>query len=168
MKIRLFKGINKNTNLKENEKIIDCPPQVYSLSWFMSINCIVQVVADAFLELLVIIGVLNSQIRLDFLFLASISALLASHTLNGLRRKEMDVTQDSVQVSLLVEISLLASDIFFLANYSGLSLDNVLLRTPFMILTSINIVLLCYMIVRLRLFEFKIFKKLATAVNSLF
>jgi len=135
-------------------KLKHIPNSVIALSMFMSANAIAQFFGDLVLEFLMSSGVLlYHPLRIDFLFLTAISALLAFHTLQGLRRKEIDVTQDSTQVSWLVEVALLIGDVYYLLTFPGVTMTTVVMRAPFMIFTAINICIVSYIIFRLKLFR---------------
>jgi hypothetical protein len=134
-------------------KLKNIPNLVIILSILMSASALLQFFADLVLEILLITGYLpHHPFRIDFLFLTGISALISFHTLQGIRRKEIDVTQDSTQVSLLVEIGLVFGDLYYLLTYTNVTAVTLWMRLPFMILTTINIFIVIYIIYRLKLF----------------
>ena len=116
----------------------------------MSVNVLWQGIADIALKL----GgytpwIVQFPWRVDFLFLTAISVLMGYQTLIGIRRRELDVTRNSVQIGILVELGLLVGDIYFvIQNFD--TLDHVLaIRMPFMILTFLNILILAYLVKKL-------------------
>jgi len=131
------------------------PDPIIWLSAAISLSTIIQAFTDYILETLSYLNtIFKIPFRLEFLFLTFISAVLGYFTLRGLARHELDVTQNSVFLSFVVEISLLTSDLHFLAYYPGLSMQVTLLRIPYMILTGINILFLIMISLRTRLFGF--------------
>ena len=85
------------------------------------------------------------------MFLTTLSALLAIHTLLGVKRTEMDVTTNSLRVNFLVESALVAGDAYALATFDA---DYTLAyRVPFIVLTSINILMIVFTIYRLGLYK---------------
>ena len=139
----------------DSGKLKSCPNAVIWLSFFMSISNITQITAEIIIETLVFSSILDIYLpfRLEFLLLAVISTLLANFTLNGLRKRELDVTQNSTILHVLIEMSLIVSDIYFLLTFEGSDLRLALIRSPFLILTSINVLFIAYIAFRLDLFK---------------
>ncbi len=136
-----------------NYKIRNIPPMVVFLSLFMSLNAMMQAVGDAVLEVAILSGAfVKIPFRIDFISLTTISAILAWHTFRGIQRKEFDVTHDSTQVSLVVELALVVGDVYFITNYFADNPNVLWIRLPFLVLTSINVLIVLYIIFRLRLF----------------
>jgi len=122
----------------------------------MAINAITQAGLDIILESMVLLEMVPKiPFRLDFISLTLLSALLAWQTLKGLARKELDVTRNSVQVSLFVEAFLVVGDVYFIISHLHTNLWVLYFRLPFVILTGLNIFILIYIVYRLKLFWFK-------------
>jgi hypothetical protein len=95
--------------------------------------------------------------RVDFLFLTAISVLMGYQTLIGMRRRELDVTRNSVQIGILVETALVVGDIYFIIkNYQEIP-EALPIRLPFIILTAINIGILVLISHKLKLFKKSLF-----------
>jgi hypothetical protein len=135
-------------DLQEHEFKRGIPQTVVAAALIMSMSAILQAFSDIFLESLSLIGVIKLPFRIDFLSLTLLSALLAYHALKGIVRKEFDVTHDAAQVSVFVEAALIAGDMYLLWN----SPQFLVFRFPFIILTCMNVALLFYIVIRLKLF----------------
>lgn len=136
-----------------NHKLKPIPNSVIAASLLISLNAITMAISDVIIETLSATDLINKiPFRIDFLSLTFLSALLALQTVKGLRRRELDITQQAISIGLFVEISLIIGDIYFLhqRNY-----DNYLIsiRLPFILLTSVNAFLLIYIIFRTNLFQ---------------
>lgn len=132
------------------------PDSVIAVSVFMAISAILQAIADVAIETLALLEMIYKMpLRLEFLFLAIISAVLGMFTLKGLKRKEIDVTRNSLSLSLMVEVFLLVSDSYFLMTFEKVNSFIVSVRLPFMILTSINVFIVLYIIWRMHIFQRK-------------
>jgi hypothetical protein len=137
----------------QNFKIKDIPPLVVFLSLFMSVNALMQAIGDAVLETLILSGLfVKIPFRIDFISLTTISAILAWHTFRGIQRKEFDVTHDATQVSLVVELALVIGDLYFIITYFSANPAVLWIRLPFLVLTTINVLIVLYIIIRLKLF----------------
>jgi hypothetical protein len=135
-------------------RLAEVPDKVIAVSLFMAINAIIQAVADISIEILSMAQLIPSlPFRFEFLCLAIISAILGQFTLMGLRRRELDVTKNSLTLSLFVEIALLAGDLIFVFVTPGASTGYFLLRLPFMIFTAINVFIVLYIIWRTHIFR---------------
>lgn len=135
-------------------RLADVPDKVIAVSLFMAINAIIQAVADILIEVLALSKVIPSMpFRFEFLCLAVISAILGQFTLAGLRRRELDVTKNSLILSLFVEIALLAGDFIFVFITPGASTGYFFLRLPFMVFTAINVFIVVYIIWRTHIFR---------------
>jgi hypothetical protein len=135
-----------------DEKPHRFPKSVVWLVYIMCMSVLFQGIMDVVLKVLGYTPfVTRFPWRVDFLFLTAISVLMGYQALVGIRRREMDVTKNSVQVGLLVEVALVVGDIFFIAQYEEVA-TALAFRLPFVILTSINIVILGYLIYSLKLF----------------
>lgn len=146
-------------------KLKDIPNSIIVLTLFMGISALLQFVVDVIIEISMLFKLIPTlPFRIDFFFLTGISALLAWHTVQGIRRKEIDVTQDSTQISWLVEVALFCGDIYLLANIDRSANPIVWTRIPFLVLTFINIVIVTYTIYKLRLFRLNKFTRQIKAV----
>ncbi len=120
----------------------------------LSISAISQFLADIIIETLSWSNVIPKiDFRIDFVSLTAISALLAYHALQGIRRSDLELTQDAIQVSALVETCLIIGDIIFLNSHQFMGYE-WLIRMPFLILTSFNLLMICYITWKLNLFAF--------------
>jgi hypothetical protein len=135
-------------------KLAEVPNKVILASLFMAINAIMQAVIDIMIEILALLQLIPSlPFRFEFLSLAVISAILGYFTLIGLRRRELDVTKNSLILSLFVETALVAGDIIFVFIFPTTSMAYFLLRLPFIFFTTINIGIVCYIIWRTHIFR---------------
>lgn len=121
------------------------PNHVLALALFLSINVLLQGIADIALKLTsYTIWLAPLPWRTDFLFLTAISVLMGYRSFTGMLHQKFDVTRNSIEIGLLVEIALVVGDIIFIREHL-LDIPRVLpMRLPFIILTSINIVILMY------------------------
>ena len=137
-----------------NRKIKNIPRTVVRLVYVMSISVLLQGIFD----ILIKIGgytpwVVTFPWRMDFLFLTAISVLMGYQTLIGMRRRELDVTRNSVQIGLLVEIALIAGDIWFIVVHRMDIPEALPIRLPFILLTAFNVIILAYLVYTLNLFR---------------
>lgn len=120
----------------------------------ISYNAVIMLVAEIGIEVLVAAGVYPYiPFRLSFLVLTILSGLLGTQTLIAVNRKEFDTSHNALQVGLLVEVGLIAGDIEFLVNKSDDYPAALPTRVPFIILTFLNVCLVVYLYVKLRLYE---------------
>lgn len=142
------------------------------ISW----NAVIMLVTEVVIEVLIVAGAYPKiPFRLSFLFLTILSGLLGAQTLVGgsvtqsrthkiafliaviaqvaVNRKEFDTSHNALQVSFLVEISLIAGDLEFLFTKGNKYFAIVPTRVPFMILTFVNVLLVSYLYIKLRLYE---------------
>jgi len=111
----------------------------------VSFNCILMAVAEAVLESLIITGMTPKvPFRLEFVFLTMLSAIVGWQAIWGILRDSPDLTKNSLVCSLLLEVSLISSDLeFFFRTEVQDVIDFVLqMRIPFVVVTSINAVLI--------------------------
>lgn len=135
-------------------KFATVPDSVIALSVFMAINAIIQAVADVVIEALSMAQLIVSMpLRLEFLFLAIISSILGIFTLNGLKRKEIDVTRNSLRLSFLVEVFLVVGDVYFLLFDESVNMTVFWIRFPFMLFTTINVGIVSYIVWRMHVFR---------------
>ena len=134
-------------------KLKNVPNNVIWLVYIMSLSVLVQGLADVFIKVLGYTPLfIRLPWRIDFLFLTALSVLMGAQALKGMRRREFDVTRNSMQVGILVEISLIVSDIVFIYTNLHTIPAVIFTRLPFIILTTINIGILVYVTTTLRLF----------------
>lgn len=135
-------------------KFASVPDSVIALSAFMALNAIIQLISDVVVETLSTMGmIVYMPLRLEFLFLAVISAVLGIFTLQGLKRKEIDVTRNSLRLSFLVEIFLVIGDVYFLALNESVNRTVFWIRFPFLFFTSVNILIVMYIVWRMHIFH---------------
>lgn len=137
------------TNHGELKKV---PDYILSLNVYICANVLFQGIADAVLE----IGILTDvfpylPIRIPFLFLTAISVLIGYRTLQGMIKKKFDVTRNSIELSILIEIGLVVSDVYFIRGYIETYPHVLIARLPFVIITSFNILILFYTYKKLNL-----------------
>lgn len=128
----------------EAGQLTNIPDFVIAWVIFMSGNAILQAFADIFLEIAILTEVVSFKIplRLEFLFLTVLSTVIAYLTLKGLREGNMDVTQNTLIIGLIVETSLVLGDTYLLFNTDKDFWIIFAVRLPFMILTSMNILII--------------------------
>jgi hypothetical protein len=153
--------IESDSLVKENRWVIQAggdgvavsriPFEVVVATFVVIVNATLMAVADVILEFLFVADALpfKLDIRVEFLVLTIISALLAVHALLGLMRRELDATANSIRVSLVVELGLVLSDIVYLHRNAGEWSDLLPLRLPFIIVTVINVILVVFIPIRL-------------------
>lgn len=129
------------------------PHSVIVLVYIMCLNILVQ----GFADILIKFGgytpwIISMPWRIDYLFLTGISVLMGFQTLIGMRRRELDVTRNSVQVGLLVETALIVGDLHFMSVYGPIVPEVLWFRMPFVILTMFNVWILTYISRRMQLF----------------
>ncbi len=155
--------------VEDAKKIKNCPNSVIYASGIISYSAIIQFVSDIFLETASFFNFPPLlPIRPAFLVLTAISALQSYQTLRGIRRRELDVTQDSVQVGIVVESGLIFEDLYFIYNYPDINPIMIISRTPFLILTSLNVILFVYIMTRLQLFKFNFIKRIIYLAQRFF
>ena len=130
-------------------------PAFYAV-YFMTLSVLVQGLLDVWIKMLSFTPLVPSMPwRINFLFLTAISVLMGYQTLVGIKRRELDVTRNSVQIGILVEIALVIGDILFISEYGDIIPEVLSIRAPFVLFTSINILILIYVALKLDLMRDK-------------
>jgi hypothetical protein len=157
---------SRNYTVQNKTELLEkVPLNILISSVFIAWNSLGQGIAEIVYQPLMMMHVLpEAHLDASFYFLAALSALLAHHILSGIRRQEIDVTQDSVQIGLLVECALLISDVIFVQTHFTQTI--LLMRLPFMVLTAINIFLLIRIIYILKLFEFNLLRRVSEWIGE--
>lgn len=121
---------------------------------FLSYNVLLQGILDIVIKVLGYTPWFTAiPIRIDFLFLTAVSVLMGYQALIGMRRRELDVTRNSISLGLIVEFGLVASDIAHVVDYGEMYPWLFTIRMPFIVLTTINFFILMYIASHLRLFR---------------
>ncbi len=121
---------------------------------YLSYNVLLQGVADVVLKVLSYTPFLmDMPWRTDFISLTAISVLMGYQALKGMRRREIDVTRNSISLGVLVETGLVIGDIEFIWLNPDLLPGLLLIRLPFMLFTFSNIIILLYIARKLSLFR---------------
>ena len=141
-------AVNKTLNrvIHANEGQLRCVPNhILILVFFLSVNVLLQGIADIALKVTSYTPLLSTlPWRTDFLFLTAISVLMGYRTFTGMLHQKFDVTRNSIELGVLVEISLVVGDTLFVNQHIA-DIPHVLpMRLPFIILTTINIFILMY------------------------
>lgn len=142
-------------HLGEHEgKMKAFPRSVLWLVYLMSLSVLTQGIADVVIKAAGYTPwIVKFPWRMDFLFLTAISVLMGYQTLVGIQRRELDVTRNSVQIGILVEIALVVGDVYFLIHHHHEIEGALAIRAPFIFFTTINVFILLYLIYRLDLFH---------------
>jgi ABC-type multidrug transport system permease subunit len=136
------------------QKFKEYPKSVVALVLFLSYNVILQGIADVFIKVLSISkAIFYVPLRLDFLFLTAVSVLMGFQAFKAMKRREVDVTRNSVSLGLLVESGLVASDLYYLFEGGQLDMQMFYLRLPFILITTVNFFILLYIAIRLNVFR---------------
>jgi len=121
------------------------PGHILALTVFLCLSVLLQGIADVVLKIVSYTPLLTSlPWRTDFLFLTAISVLMGYRTLQGMRMRRFDVTRNSIELGVLVEISLVIGDTQFIFQHLSDIPEVLPMRLPFIILTTINIGILVY------------------------
>ncbi len=121
------------------------PNHILWLTVFLCCNVLMQGVADVALKLLSYTSILPAlPWRTDFLFLTAISVLMGYRTLTGMHRRKFDVTRNSIELGIVVEIALIVGDTEFIYKNIDVIAHVHPMRVPFILLTSINLAILLY------------------------
>ncbi|MGE3279028.1 MAG: hypothetical protein AB7J40_04555 [Candidatus Altimarinota bacterium] len=129
------------------------PRWIIGLVLFLSYNVVIQGIGDVIIKIAGYTPWFSPlPMRLDFLFLTAVSVLMGYQALKGMRRRELDVTRNSVALGLLVELSLVVSDITHLIQFGATHPSLMWIRLPFIILTTINFFILFFIAKHLKLF----------------
>ncbi len=137
-------------------KLKKFPKHIVWLVYFMALNVLAQGIMDVSIKLASYTPWMKTLAwRTDFLFLTAISVLMGYQTLIGIRRRELDVTKNSIQVGLIVEIGLFVGDILYVKKHQAAVPELLSTRLPFIIFTFINIIIILYLIHTLKLFKDK-------------
>ncbi len=121
------------------------PNHVLWLTVFLCGNVLFQGIMDVVLKLLSYGPILPElPWRTDFLFLTAISVLMGYRTLTGMHRRHFDVTRNSIELGVLVEIALIVGDSEFMYKNMEAIPYVVAMRMPFVVLTVLNVFILLY------------------------
>ena len=128
------------------------PNHILALTLFVCASVVFQGIADIVLKLTSYTTILPAlPWRTDFLFLTFVSVLMGYRTLGGMHHRKFDVTKNSIELGLLVEIALIVGDMEFIYLHVVDIPHVLLMRLPFIILTIINVMILIYNYSTLRL-----------------
>jgi hypothetical protein len=105
-----------------------------------SSNVMIALISDVSLELLSMFDMIYYPLRLDFISLIAIAGLLAWQSVRGIYTHNLRLTRNVLYTTLVIQLSLLLSDIHFVRSFMDNSLW-VTLRLPFIIVNTLNIVL---------------------------
>lgn len=121
------------------------PNRTLILAFFVSINVLLQGIADVVLKLVSYSSILPPlPWRTDFLFLTAVSVLMGYRSFQGMLHQKFDVTKNSIELGVLVEVGLVVGDIIFIRQHL-VDIPHVLpMRLPFVALTTLNIFILLY------------------------
>lgn len=129
----------------DDGKFKNIPRCVLWLLYIMSMSVLIQGFFDIILKILGYTPLLvQLPWRVDFLFLTGISILMGYQALIGMRRRELDVTKNSIQIGILVEVALVVGDIYFVIQNIDIFPSVLAIRAPFIVLTFINIIIFGY------------------------
>lgn len=121
------------------------PNHILWLTVFLCFSVLMQGVVDIALKLLGYTALLPTvPWRTDFLFLTAVSVLMGYRTLTGLHRRKFDVTRNSIELGLLTEVGLVVGDSEFILAHLANIPHVFAMRFPFIVLTTINIIILLY------------------------
>jgi|GEM_PF-5058051 len=145
--IKIIKKIVYNLTAEvdtETGDLTNIPNSIIYMTIFMSLNAIAQAFADIIIEALVLFQLVDFKIplRIEFIFLTLISTVIAYLTLQGMREGNLDVTKNTLIIGFLVESSLVVGDLYLLLNTYQNFWTIFMVRTPFIFLTSINIIII--------------------------
>ncbi|GBG66643.1 hypothetical protein CBR_g66779 [Chara braunii] len=136
--------------LPEHFGVSDC---MLGLAIFMTMSCLCMAIADVLLEVLRIKGQfdhLKDDNRREFLILNLLSALVAYHSLLGIRQCKFDAAKNALQVAWLVDVALLVGDVAFIVKNT--KPDATIARLELYLfggLTFINFLIATYLYIRL-------------------
>ena len=120
------------------------------LSW----NAVLMMIGEIVIEIFVLTGIYPKiPFRLSFFFLTILSGILGAQALVAVNRKEFDTSQNALVVSFLIEIALIIGDIAFVLHYHTKYPAALPTRAPFGVLTLVNVFLVIYLVLSLRLYE---------------
>lgn len=121
------------------------PNHVLALVLFVCASVLLQGIADVVLKILSYGALLPKlEWRTDFLFLTAVSVLMGYRTFQGMRQRKFDVTRNSIELGLVVELGLIIGDSHYLSNNVSTYPWLIGMRVPFIVLTSLNMVILVY------------------------
>ena len=121
------------------------PKNVLFLTYFLNVSVLMQGMADVALKLFGMAGIVpNLPWRTDFLSLTLISVVMGFRAFRGLRQHKFEVTRNSLELGLLVESALVIGDTEFIYRNMEVLPHIFMLRMPFIIFTSINILIILY------------------------
>jgi hypothetical protein len=147
----------------EGDRLFTVQNEIIYFSLLLSFSVIGQALVDFVLETMSLLGLIDPiPFRLEFLFLTLLSGILGFFTLSGIRKRHIDLTRSSLITSICLEVSLVASDVYYLSRINEFGQYYERIRLPFIILTSINILLILVII-----WQSKVFSNQQEYVHSL-
>lgn len=121
------------------------PNHILGLTLFVCVSVLAQGFADVALKLVSYGGLLPEMPwRTDFLFLTAISVLMGYRTYAGMHHRKFDVTRNSIELGVLVEVALVVGDTQFIYMQMADVPHVLFIRLPFIVLTGLNIIILLY------------------------
>eukprot|EP00010_Vexillifera_abyssalis_P006617 CAMPEP_0201548100 /NCGR_PEP_ID=MMETSP0173_2-20130828/4591_1 /ASSEMBLY_ACC=CAM_ASM_000268 /TAXON_ID=218659 /ORGANISM="Vexillifera sp., Strain DIVA3 564/2" /LENGTH=286 /DNA_ID=CAMNT_0047957357 /DNA_START=14 /DNA_END=871 /DNA_ORIENTATION=- len=119
------------------------PNRIVRILVAASWNALIMALAEFILEVLMLASAIpKTEFRTGFTFLTLLSAVLGCHTLSDVIEDNLDTTIQAMRVTVLVEVGLILSDFeyIFNVNEDDNELYRIYYRSPFIVLTALNLV----------------------------
>jgi hypothetical protein len=130
------------------------PNFVIFLVYILCLSVIFQAGMDLVVETLMLAGFIEKiPLRVDFLFLTLISTVIGIQTLNGMFNHKLDVTRNSILIGIIVELALITGDLVLIIEDADKYDILPFIRLPFLTLTCMNLGILMYVAIRMKVFR---------------
>ncbi|MFT7184377.1 MAG: hypothetical protein ACI9QC_000718 [Oceanicoccus sp.] len=137
----------------ERGQLKHIPNFVIFLIYVLCLSVLFQAALDFVVESLMLLGMVEKiPLRIDFIFLTIISTVMGVQTLKGMARRKLDVTRNSILIGIIVETALIVGDVTLILQRSHELSVLPLIRLPFLMLTFMNLAILLFVGVKLKVF----------------
>lgn len=136
-----------DTTVKHHSEFVE------KLLVYQSTSSIVQFIVDVIIEMLIVAGIMEYQFafRTEYIMMAFLTSFFSFKTLDSIRKDDFGLVHEDIQGTMILEVSLVISDFWFLWGLDHL--DMFWIRLPFIVLTTINGFIIHYIICKYKLWS---------------
>ncbi len=140
----------------ERGQLKHIPNFVIFLIYVLCLSVLFQAALDFVIEILMLLNLIEKiPLRVDFVFLTIISTVMGVQTLKGMARRKLDVTRNSILIGIIVETALIVGDLTLILQASHELSILPFIRLPFLMLTFMNLAILLFVGIKLKVFKDK-------------
>lgn len=128
-------------------------PEIITWMYFLCLSVFFQAFLDFLMEIFILLEWMPKMpFRIDFISLTVISTILGVQSLKGILHGKMDLTKNSILISMMVECALILGDLYLIFAHPAYLAGTYIFRLPFLFLTGLNLCLLLYVSWKMKIF----------------